>query len=134
MNSSKSQGRYWRHFLSTPFIYGVFFPVVVLDVCMEIFHRVCFPLYGIPIVKRGEYIKIDRHKLQYLSLQQKFQCIYCGYVNGYLAYATEIAARTEVYWCGIQHEKTPEFQAPLHHENFPKYGDEEEYRKKYLEE
>lgn len=101
---------------------------------MEVYHRVCFPLYRIPIVKRGDYIKIDRHKLQYLSLQQKFQCMYCGYVNGYLAYATEIAARIEKYWCGIQHENTPGFQPPVHHKDFPKYGDEEEYRKKYLEE
>ena len=30
-------------------------------------------------------------------------CAYCGYANGVLAYATEIASRTEQYWCPVKH-------------------------------
>lgn len=39
----------------------------------------------------------------------------------------EIFARTEEYWCGIQHQDDPEFNAPEHHVDFLPYGDEEEF-------
>ena len=133
MNSNKHQGRYWRHFFSTPFIYGVFFPVVLLDIFLELYHRVCFPLYGLPIVPRNEYIRIDRHKLSYLGWKEKLQCIYCGYMNGFFAYAVKVAGETERYWGGIQHEKIPGFHPPQHHEDFPVFGDEDAYREKYFE-
>ena len=69
--------------LSTPFIFGVAIPIIILDIIIEIYHRVSFYLYGIEYVKRKEYIKvIDRAKLRYLSPLQKVFCMYCGYVNG----------------------------------------------------
>lgn len=107
----------WRNLLSAPFIYAVFIPVVFADICVEIYHRICFPLYGIPYVKRGNYILIDRHRLKIKSVQ-KLNCVYCGYVNGWLNYAQEIAARTERYWCNIKHEDSPEFVQQDHHKNF----------------
>lgn len=117
-----------RHLCSAPFIYAVFFPVVLLDIFMEIYHRICFPLYGIPYVRRSQYIKIDRHRLSYLSLMEKINCAYCGYVNGFFHYGSQIAAETEKYWCGIKHAKDPSFIPPEHHKEFIAYGDEEEYQ------
>jgi len=48
----------------------------------------------------------------------KFNCVYCGYVNGWINYIQEIAARTEKYWCAIKHEKYEGFVEPKHHKDF----------------
>lgn len=128
MNFKKFPERKLRHFVSMPFIYGMIVPSVFLDVTMEVYHRVAFPLYGIPRVQRSKYIKIDRQKLSYLRAMEKVNCMYCGYVNGLFAYAVQIAGETEKYWCGIKHEQDPNFAAPKHHEEFLKYGDKEGYR------
>ena len=115
--------------LSGPFVYVMIVPLVILDIFAEIYHRICFFLYGIPYVSRKKYIKIDRHKLKYLWWFDKINCAYCGYANGLLRYTAEIAARTEKYWCGIKHKKDPEFNEPEHHKNFEEYGDKDNYKK-----
>lgn len=113
-----------RQLLSAPFIYGVFFPTLLLDIGIEIYHRVCFPLYGLPYVRRSEYIRFDRWKLPYLNWIEKINCIYCEYVNGFYAYAVAIAGSTEIYWCGIKHKSGGGFHEPLHQKDFLPYGDE----------
>lgn len=45
-----------RHLLSTPFIWVMIVPVALADLLGEIYHRICFPLYGLPYVKRSQYI------------------------------------------------------------------------------
>lgn len=70
-----------RHLLSAPFIYAPFPFLVILDLVIEIYHRICFKLYRLPYVKRSDYIIIDRHKLAYLNLIEKINCCYCGYGN-----------------------------------------------------
>jgi len=105
------------------------FPLVIFDICMEIYHQVCFRLYKIPRVKRSSYVKIDRHKLEYLSTLDKINCAYCGYANGLMQYAVEIAAKTEKYWCAIKHKKANGFVEPVHHKEFADYGDETSYKK-----
>ncbi len=108
-----------------PFVYSILFPILLTDLVVEIYHRVCFKLCDIPYVERWRYITIDRHKLKKLNIIQKINCVYCGYVNGYILYIQEIAARTELYWCGIKHDTSNEKIYPKHHENF-------EEREKYL--
>lgn len=120
-----------RHFLSAPVIWSMIIPLVILDVFLEIYHRICFPLYGIKIVNRKNYIKIDRYKLKYLKWYDKINCAYCGYANGLINYAQKIAAETEKYWCGIKHEKTKNFVEPPHHKEFLNYGDEKSFKRKY---
>jgi len=121
-----------KHIISAPFIYFGIFPTILLDFSIEVYHRICFPLYNLEYVKRSNYIKIDRHKLSYLNPIDKVNCMYCGYVNGFFAYGSEIVARTEDYWCGIQHKKSKGFKAPKHHENFVKYDDYNEFKDTYL--
>lgn len=121
-----------RHFISIPFIYIVIVPTIFMDIFLELYHRICFPLYGIEYVKRRNYIKIDRHKLKFLNPVQKINCMYCGYVNGFMGYGTEIVARTEQYWCGIQHKKSKGFIAPKHHHEFIKYDDFSGFKDTYL--
>mgnify|MGYP006289951731 FL=1 len=127
----KKDDRTFYKYLSIPFIYAMILPAVILDVFLEIFQNICFRLYGIELVKRSNHIKIDRQKLAYLSLLEKFNCMYCGYVNGLFHYATEIGARTEQYWCAIKHQKGQGFVEPKHHKTFLIYGDEQSFKEKY---
>lgn len=118
-----------RHTLSFPFIIIQIVPIVFFDLFIEIYHHLCFPLYGIPLVIREKYIKIDRYKLSYLTPMEKVFCAYCGYANGFLRYAAAIASATEKYWCAIKHARTPGFIEPIHHNEFAEYGDESGYQK-----
>jgi hypothetical protein len=113
--------------LSAPIIYSVIIPIAILDAWVTIFQWVCFPLFGISRVRRRAYIVIDRHKLPYLNAIEKFNCVYCGYANGVFAYVREITARTEQYWCPIQHRRRPR-NAHAHYDRFLRYGDAEGYR------
>ena len=123
MNYKKVEPRFVRHIASIPFIYFQIIPFLFLDFSMEMYHRIGFWLYKLPYVKRSQYIRIDRHKIKYLSPVEKLHCMYCGYINGLLAYGVEIAGRTEHYWCGIKHQKDPEFQEPAHHRDFIEYDE-----------
>lgn len=97
--------RFLRHTVSAPFIYMMIVPFVFLDIIIEIYHRICFPLYGLAYVKRSNYIIFDRQKLSYLPWYDKVNCTYCAYGNGILLYSAAIASETEKYWCGIKHYK-----------------------------
>lgn len=59
--------------------------------------------------------------------------MYCGYSNGFLLYAKEIAGRTEKYWCGITHEAKPGFKPQINQKerDFARFGDEADFHKKY---
>lgn len=109
--------------ISMPIIWSGIIPAMIMDVWMELYHRTCFPLYGIPYVKRSKYIRIDRHKLQYLNIFEKLGCMYCGYINGLVHYVSVIASETEKYWCAIRHANGNEFISPQHHKEFYEYGD-----------
>jgi hypothetical protein len=131
MEYKKHPDRFLRHIVSFPFTWGMLLPLLFFDLCLEIYHRICFRLYKLPRVKRGKYIKIDRHRLKYLLWYEKINCVYCGYANGLVNYATIIAGETEKYWCGIKHEKDPNFIPPKHHKDFLEYGDEKSFKKRY---
>ena len=42
----------------------------------------------------------------YLNAIERADCAYCSYATGVIAYAREIAARTEQYRCPIKHDRT----------------------------
>ena len=114
--------------LTAPVIWSCLLPALFMDLAATIYQTICFPVYGIPRVKRREHVVIDRHALRYLNPIEKLNCIYCGYVNGLLSYIQEIAARTEQYWCPIKHARKI---ARLHsrYHKFFEYGDAESYRR-----
>lgn len=110
-----------------PVIWAGIIPIAILDFFMIVYQAICFPVYGIPKVKRSDYIKLDRKYLAYLNWAEKLNCEYCGYANGVLACATEIAARTERYWCPIKHAlRMKSMHSRYRH--FFDYGDAEHYR------
>ncbi len=105
MEYKEHPGRVLRHWLSGPFIWMMLIPITILDVFLEVYHHVAFPLYGLTLRKRSEYIIFDRAKLSYLPWYDKLFCTYCAYANGIFLYAAAIAADTEKYWCGIKHQR-----------------------------
>ncbi|TCM88206.1 hypothetical protein [Rhodovulum steppense] len=113
--------------LTAPVIYALILPVVLLDLFVAIYQAICFPVYGIDKVRRGDHVVIDRHQLAYLNGLQKLNCIYCGYANGVLALAREVAARTEQYWCPIKHARRVADPHALYG-NFTDFGDAEGFR------
>ena len=116
--------------LTAPIIWSCLFPAALMDLVASFYHSVCFRLYGIPMVKRGDYIVVDRHGLQYLNPIEKLNCIYCGYFNGLIAYVQEIAARTEQYWCPIKHARKLAMIHSRYHK-FIEYGDSQHYQKEF---
>lgn len=113
--------------LSAPVIYAGWIPFLLMDFFVTAYQGICFPIYRIPKVKRSDYLVFDREDLPYLNLIEKFNCFYCSYGNGVAAYAREVAARTEQYWCPIKHAR----RLRTAHERYPKFfdhGDAEAYR------
>jgi hypothetical protein len=117
-----------QHVLTAPFIYALLPPLLLLDLLASLYHAVCFPLLGIPKVRRSDYFTYDRHHLAYLNLLEMVNCVYCSYGNGLLAYLTEIVARTEQYWCPIKHARRV-LAAHSHYHHFTEYGDAESFRR-----
>jgi hypothetical protein len=111
-------------------LWSMIVPIVLLDLMTSFYQFVCFPIYKLPKVVRGDYLLFDRRRLSYLNLIEKFNCEYCAYANGILAYAVEIAGRTEQYFCPIRHAlriKT----AHSRYKNFFDYGDAETFRQRF---
>ena len=115
--------------LTTPVIYACLVPIAMLDLVCSFYQWVCFPIYGIPYVRRGDYLAFDRHHLQYLNLIEKVNCEYCAYANGVLNYVVEIAARTEQYWCPIKHFKCVKC-THKRYRHFVDFGDGEGYTRR----
>ncbi|MET0907265.1 MAG: hypothetical protein EON84_09930 [Bradyrhizobiaceae bacterium] len=115
--------------LTAPVIYSLLIPFVLIDVMVMAYQAICFPIYGIPKVRRGDYLVFDRHHLAYLNVIEKVNCAYCSYCNGVAAFVREVAARTEVYWCPIKHARRVLGPHP-HYVGFADFGDAEAYRRK----
>ena len=114
--------------LTIPVIWFALIPSLVLDFFVIFYQLICFPIYGIPRVKRSDYIVFDRHKLKYLNWVEKCNCMYCSYFNGLMAYLREIAARTEQYWCPIRHSRLPK-STHSRYDRFVDYGDAQGYKR-----
>jgi hypothetical protein len=112
--------------LTAPIIYAVLIPFILLDLCVSLYQFSCFPVFGIPLVRRGDYIVFDRGHLAYLNLIEKINCSYCSYANGLIAYVREIASLTEQFWCPIKHARRVK-STHARYAQFVDYGDAEHY-------
>ncbi|MGZ3237246.1 MAG: hypothetical protein ACXWIN_07470 [Burkholderiaceae bacterium] len=121
-----------QNFITGPIIYGMIFPLTLLDLCVTLYQAICFPIYKIAKVRRTDYIVLDRRQLQYLNFFERFHCTYCEYANGLLAYATEIVARTEQYFCPIKHARKI-LGSHARYERFISYGEADGYHAKLEE-
>jgi len=118
-----------KNFLTMPIIYGMLVPLALLDLCISLYQLTCFPIYGITRVRRANYILIDRQYLAYLNIIEKADCMYCGYAVGMIAYASEILARTEQYFCPIKHARKM-LGTHARYANFLGYGEADDFHGK----
>jgi hypothetical protein len=115
--------------LSAPVIYSLIIPIALADLWVMAYQAICFPVYKIPKVRRGDYLVFDRHHLAYLNIIEKINCAYCSYCNGAIAFVREVASRTEVYWCPIKHARRVLGPHP-HYQGFADFGDAEGFHAK----
>jgi hypothetical protein len=113
--------------LTAPAIYALIIPVLLLDLFVAVYQTVCFPVYGIPRVRRVDYMAFDREQLGYLNILEKLNCAYCAYANGVFAYVREVGSRTEQYWCPIKHARRV-LGVHARYGSFVDYGDGDAYR------
>ncbi|TAN51376.1 MAG: hypothetical protein EPN21_06795 [Methylococcaceae bacterium] len=118
-----------KHILTAPFIWACLMPALALDITVSLYQAVCFPVYGIPKVRRQDYLVFDRQYLNYLNLIEKLNCAFCSYFNGLIAYIQEIGARTEQFWCPIKHAQRLKNLHSRYYK-FVDFGDAEAYRNK----
>lgn len=132
-HSKLKSGLFWYIFhgrilsiLTAPVIYSGLIPFAAVDLFLTIFQATCFRAWGVPRVRRDSYIVFDRGHLKYLNSLERINCVYCSYVNGLLAYATEVAGRTEQHWCPIKHASR--IRAPhSRYSHFFEYGNASQY-------
>lgn len=93
------------YLITLPSILLMVVPAFILDVAASFYQAVNLRAYKIPLVDRKTFIFVDRHALRQLNFMEKFFCVYCGYFNGVMQYVSEIAVRTEEFWCPIKHSK-----------------------------
>jgi hypothetical protein len=113
---------------TAPLIYSLIVPFALLDAFVSAYQAVCFRVYGIPRIRRRDYLIFDRGHLAYLNAIEKLNCVYCSYANGLIGYVREVASRTEQYWCPIKHARRV-IAAHEHYAVFLDYGDAEAYRR-----
>lgn len=115
-----------RNFLTAPIIYSMIIPLVLTDIFVSIYQATCFPVYGIPKIRRRDYITFDHRHLAYLNFIEKFHCLYCSYANGLIAYTREITARTEQYFCPIKHAQKM-LGEHQRYQTYLEYGEAEDF-------
>jgi len=120
------------HLFTSPIIYAMVIPAILLDIILFIYQQVVFRIYKFRLIKRSEYIIYDHQYLGYLNPIEKIHCIYCSYFNGLMQYASAIASRTEFYFCPIKHAKKVAYEHDYYAMYF-EYGDGDEYQTKLKE-
>ena len=115
-----------QNLITGPVIYGMIVPLLMLDLFVSFYQAVCFPIYRVAKVRRGDYIVFDRQQLEYLNFIEKFHCTYCAYGSGLVAYVGEIVARTEEYFCPIKHARKV-LGMHTRYARFLDYGDAADY-------
>lgn len=118
-----------QNYLTMPIIYGAAIPLALFDLCISLYQTLCFPVYRIAKVQRADYIVYDHQHLAYLNIIEKAHCLYCSYAVGLLAYASEIIARTEQYFCPIKHARKVR-AAHARYERFLEYGEADDFHGK----
>ncbi|MBI5889783.1 MAG: hypothetical protein HZB47_03790 [Nitrosomonadales bacterium] len=118
-----------QNYITMPVIYGMALPMLLFDLCVNLYQWTCFPVYGIARVKRGSYFVMDHQHLAYLNIIEKAHCLYCSYAVGLLGFASEVVARTEQYFCPIKHAERI-LGAHSRYEHFLAYGEAEDFHGK----
>lgn len=114
--------------ITAPIIYSLIIPFALSDLFVTAYQYVCFPIYGLKRVRRSDFFIFDRRHLAYLNIIEKFNCTYCSYINGLIAYVREVASLTEAHWCPIKHANHLR-HTHKRYQDFAAYGDPQAFRK-----
>ena len=101
----------FRLLLTAPFIYSMVIPLGLMDLCISFYQFICFPAYGIPLVRRKKYVQLVRRG-EGMWWFDRFNCTYCSYANGVCAYMRAVLIETEKYWCPIKYKMRAGYQPP----------------------
>lgn len=112
------QRGFLRIWLAAPIIYAMVIPIAFLDVCVSFYQWVCFWAYGLPRIERKTYVRLLWRGTGMIKGLDRFNCMYCGYANGVLAYVRAIAIETEKYWCPIKYKARKDFKPPHSQDGF----------------
>mgnify|MGYP001474225800 CR=1 FL=1 len=91
--------------ISIVVIYAMIIPLVFVDITCIVYQQIYFSLNGIPKVPRRNFVLFDRGRLKKLNIWQRFNCLYCDYANGLVAWLVEVLGTTELYSCAIKHPR-----------------------------
>lgn len=111
-----------RLLLTSPFIYAMVIPLVLIDLCVSLYQNVCFPAYGITTVSRKKYVQLVRRGKS-LPWMDRFNCTYCSYANGVCAYMRAVLIETEKYWCPIKYKARIGYTPPHPQGTYAEDGD-----------
>lgn len=117
-----------RIWLVAPVIYVMIFPIVLFDLAATAYQAICFRAYGIPRVSRRKYVRLFSRGRKTVTPLDRFNCAYCTYANGVVAYARAILIETEKYWCPIKYQTRKDFTPPHPQEIYAEAGDEKGLR------
>lgn len=93
-----------KFLLVMPITYVMIIPGVILHLSISIYHLFVFKILGIPYVDSKDFFVYDRQFLKKLNFFERINCYYCSYYNNLFSFCSEIAARTERFWCPIKYE------------------------------
>jgi hypothetical protein len=119
----------FRIWIVAPFIYGMMIPLAFLDLCSTVYQTVAFPAYGIPCVVRRKYVRLAGRGAGMVKRIDRFNCMYCSYANGVIAYVRAIGMETEKYWCPIKYQARKDFLPPHPQTDYASQGDTERLAK-----
>lgn len=83
---------------TSPITRSCLIPAQFMDLMITRYPYLCYSIYAILKVWRGDTISSDHQYLYYLNPVDKLNCCYSGYFAGILADVKEKAARKEQYW------------------------------------
>lgn len=121
------RGRF-RVWIVAPIIYVMFIPIVFFDLATTVYQAICFRAYGIPRVARRKHVRLFSRGRKMITLLDRFNCAYCTYANGVVAYARAVLIETEKYWCPIKYQARKDFTPPHPHDDYAGTDDESELR------
>ncbi|MFZ2803820.1 MAG: hypothetical protein WA001_01210 [Patescibacteria group bacterium] len=112
-----------RVWIVAPVIYAMIIPIAFIDLCASVYQCICFWAYKIPHVERKKYVRLLWRGSGVIKGIDRFNCMYCSYSNGVIAYVRAILIETEKYWCPIKYKARKDFTPPHPQGSYADPGD-----------
>lgn len=94
------------------------FPLLIVDLFTSFYHAIYFRINGIPLIPRSRYIIIDCGRLMGLNWVQRWNCVYCDYANGLIAWTKAVINTPEAYNCATARHQEEHQKEYFEYEKF----------------